>query len=227
MHFRGGTRHKLFLTTVVLCIFLSISTLMGEPAEGDTTLLFKKQFFLNESDWKGFVIEHSSHSHVENKLSWFYLKPIALDYDNTKPCDSGGSCSDEIKYSRINLPNLNGKKLVLLETEIITGPDNYIFSVWDHSSFTNYRVSIRRSDDYVGYITELLGTPFVYTPRYVKGAGHQTDNGLGADCIAVIIYGKRREGLDIPYSYRTYVEELDFSNLPYRDMPFDILRWEQ
>lgn len=256
---------------------------MWESAASNTSLLFKKQFFLNESDLKGFVIEHTSNLHGDNDLSWFYLKPIALDYDNTKDCDSGKSCIAELKYSKKKLPNLNEEKLDLIKTGIINGPGNYIFSVWDNSTDTYYRVSIRRSDDYVGYITELFGVPFVYAPRHVKGVGHQTDNGLGADCIAVIIYGKRREGIDIPYfappklceltykvgdqnsltkakikrgdilhfgfqtavlskdvkplgiltpkdkiihCYHTYVEELNFSNLPYRDMPFDILRWE-
>ncbi len=56
----------------------------------------------------------------------------------------------------------------------------------------------RDSDDYVGYLEELLTVPFVMPPRLLY-SGHQTDLRLGVDCAELAIYGKRRQGYDIPY----------------------------
>ena len=59
-------------------------------------------------------------------------------------------------------------------------------------------VVIRRNDTYVGRITELIGTPFVFFPKNTP-KGHQTDLREGADCVSTLIYGQRRLGRRIPY----------------------------
>jgi hypothetical protein len=61
------------------------------------------------------------------------------------------------------------------------------------------QVVVRRGDGYVGLLTELLGVPFVLGPGTVPGLGHQTDLRLGADCVALVIYGRRRLGERVPY----------------------------
>ena len=45
----------------------------------------------------------------------------------------------------------------------------------------------RDSDDYVGYLEELLTVPFVMPPRLLH-SGHQTDLRLGVDCAELAIY---------------------------------------
>lgn len=55
-----------------------------------------------------------------------------------------------------------------------------------------------RSKGYIGYLEELVNVPFVLPPRLTQH-GHQTDSRLGVDCAELAIYGKRRQGFDIPY----------------------------
>ncbi len=53
--------------------------------------------------------------------------------------------------------------------------------------------------DTVGVLTEQLGTPFVFFPARLPDGAHQTDERLGADCAALLVYGRRRLGERIPY----------------------------
>src|SRR5204863_2951015 len=55
-------------------------------------------------------------------------------------------------------------------------------------------IVVRRDDTYAGYLTELVGTPFVFWPT-----GREVDERLGADCVALVIYGRRRLGRRVPY----------------------------
>ena len=61
-----------------------------------------------------------------------------------------------------------------------------------------FQVVVRADDTYVGFLQELLGTPFVLLPRHLP-EGHQTDLRVGGDCAALAAYGRRRMGEDIPY----------------------------
>ncbi len=58
---------------------------------------------------------------------------------------------------------------------------------------------VRNDDSYKGYLAELLNTPFIGIPKKIPGFGHQTDLSIGSDCAELAIYGKRRQGYDIPY----------------------------
>lgn len=52
---------------------------------------------------------------------------------------------------------------------------------------------------YLGYLEELLNVPFILPPRHLSGFGHQTDHRIAVDCAEMAIYGKRRQGYNIPY----------------------------
>lgn len=54
-------------------------------------------------------------------------------------------------------------------------------------------------DDYLGYLEELINVPFILPPRHLSGYGHQTDHRIAVDCAELAIYGKRRQGYNIPY----------------------------
>jgi hypothetical protein len=62
-----------------------------------------------------------------------------------------------------------------------------------------FQIVIRKNDTYLGYLTELLNTPFILPPLYIEGYGHQTDLRIGSDCAELAIYGKRRQGYKVPY----------------------------
>lgn len=61
-----------------------------------------------------------------------------------------------------------------------------------------FQVVVRASDDYPGFVQELMGTPFLLIPRRLP-EGHQTDLRIGSDCAALAAYGRRRMGEDVPY----------------------------
>ena len=46
---------------------------------------------------------------------------------------------------------------------------------------------------------ELLGLPFALFPARIPGVGHQTDRRLAADCVALVVYGRRRLGEPVGY----------------------------
>lgn len=280
MYIRGfiGSQLRLSIVprTLLVCCFIA-----GSAVASADVRFFEQQIFVKDTAVKNVVL--GAPGGKDTAVSWYFVRPLALDYDNTKNCHTPGYCVTPIRYGEMKIPIDPADQLAPANTGLIHGPGTYLFIRRDGSSETRYRLAVRRSDDYVGYLTELLGVPFVYAPSYIKGKGHQTDAGLGADCVAVVIYGMRRAGRKIRYvgppalynlmhkigdstrlnkigiragdvlhfgfqtavitqdvpplgvlndndriieSYHRYVEEVRFSDLPYRNMPFDILRWD-
>lgn len=61
------------------------------------------------------------------------------------------------------------------------------------------RVTVRRDDTYLGWLTELFNTPYIW-----GSAGddrvHQAERRIGSDCADFVTYGIRRLGHEIPYT---------------------------
>ena len=64
-----------------------------------------------------------------------------------------------------------------------------------------HRVSIRRDDSYLGYLTEMYGQPYIWASAGSTDATHQSERLEGADCADFVVYGARRMGLKIPYTW--------------------------
>ncbi|WP_203256248.1 hypothetical protein [Hyunsoonleella ulvae] len=62
-----------------------------------------------------------------------------------------------------------------------------------------YQIIYTKRTGYLGYLEELLNVPFVLSPEFLTEFGHQTDLRVTTDCAELAIYGKRREGLKVPY----------------------------
>lgn len=148
------------------------------------------------------ILKHEPSWVTSGETQWFYAKPLPIDYDNTTECSTDGPCLDPIQYTYTELTNghvSDGKKLAVNGLDLVKGAGTYLIYSQDNAGTILHRIAVRRSDDYIGYLTELLGVPFVYFPLKEEGFGHQTDRGLGADCVATLIYGQRRLGARIPY----------------------------
>ena len=231
-------------------------------------------------------------------IRWYVAMPIAEDYDNYRYCGEhpAKGCHQPIHYIQRELPELRGQlSFDIKSLHTFASPGTYLIGIDTDSSETLpgreiaeleaqrlFKLVIRRDDTYVGYLTELFGVPFVLWPQLLPGKGHQTDLQLGADCVALVIYGMRRKGFQIPYvaptalsrfmtvisdadgtgarrirvgdvlnfgfqtavvaedreplgvlsdndliihTYHGVAEEIPFSKLPYRNHPFEILRW--
>ncbi len=63
------------------------------------------------------------------------------------------------------------------------------------------RVSIRRDDTYLGYLTEMYGQPYVWASAGRSDRTHQSERLEGSDCADLMVYGARRMGKRIPYTW--------------------------
>jgi len=63
------------------------------------------------------------------------------------------------------------------------------------------RISIRRDDTYLGYLTEMYGQPYIWASAGVTDASHQSEHLEGSDCADFVVYGARRMGKHISYTW--------------------------
>lgn len=70
------------------------------------------------------------------------------------------------------------------------------------------RVSIRRDDSFLGYLTELYGQPYVWASAGLTDATHQSERLEGADCADFVVYGARRSGKRIAYTWTGGVPQI-------------------
>ncbi|HEY3446177.1 MAG TPA: hypothetical protein VGK67_07420 [Myxococcales bacterium] len=62
------------------------------------------------------------------------------------------------------------------------------------------RVTVRRDDTYLGYLTELFNTPYIWGSAGDPPRVHQAERRIGSDCADFVTYGVRRLGHDVPYT---------------------------
>lgn len=63
------------------------------------------------------------------------------------------------------------------------------------------RVSIRRDDSYIGFLTEMYGQPYVWASAGLSDATHQSERLEGSDCADFVVYGARRMGAKLAYTW--------------------------
>lgn len=68
-------------------------------------------------------------------------------------------------------------------------------------SDTVARVTIRRDDTYLGFLTEMYGQPYVWASAGLTDKSHQSERLEGSDCADLMVYGARRMGKQIKYTW--------------------------
>ena len=63
------------------------------------------------------------------------------------------------------------------------------------------RVTIRKDDTYLGYLTEMFNQPYIWASAGPTATAHQSEHLEGSDCADFVVYGARRMGADIPYMW--------------------------
>jgi len=63
------------------------------------------------------------------------------------------------------------------------------------------RVSIRRDDTYLGFLTEMYGQPYVWASAGLSDRNHQSEHLEGSDCADFVVYGARRMGKKLAYTW--------------------------
>jgi hypothetical protein len=64
-----------------------------------------------------------------------------------------------------------------------------------------HRVTIRKDDTFIGYLTEMFGQPYIWASAGPSDSAHQSEHLEGSDCADLMVYGARRAGLRIPYGW--------------------------
>jgi cell wall-associated NlpC family hydrolase len=63
------------------------------------------------------------------------------------------------------------------------------------------RVTIRRDDSYLGFLTEMYGQPYIWASAGTSDKTHQSERLEGSDCADLMVYGARRMGKHIAYTW--------------------------
>jgi hypothetical protein len=64
-----------------------------------------------------------------------------------------------------------------------------------------HRISVRRDDTYLGYLTEMYGQPYIWASAGVSDRRHQSERLEGSDCADFMVYGARRMGRPVAYTW--------------------------
>lgn len=137
---------------------------------------------------------------------WIYYKPELKEYENFQ---NGKMSLSNINYTaewitdnktnHIKLKNLNPGTYYIGITNDNAETQIESFLPIHLTNNNIIQLVVRENDTYIGYLSELLGTPFILPPKLLGVYGHQTDMRIGTDCAELAIYGKRRMGYNIPY----------------------------
>jgi len=157
-------------------------------------------------------------------LRWNRVEPAASSYSNT---ESGTFQFTQIEYKATAIDGAHGATLAANVHPTLT-PDHgqgvgtmryQLVATQDGREIASpgpdahrgrgsgglrddvMRVSIRRDDTYLGYLTEMYGQPYVWASAGVTDATHQSERLEGSDCADFVVYGARRAGKNIAYTW--------------------------
>lgn len=151
---------------------------------------------------------------AQGQIDWVRFLPYLKEYDNISQklapihyhIESYGVDKQEISFTTLSPGTyLFGQApdtgLSILATQALHLTESNII-----------QLVIRQDDTYLGYLTEMLQTPFILPPKRIRH-GYQTDLHIGTDCAELAIYGRRRMGYAVPYvgprGIGEYLEEAD------------------
>ncbi|MBN2493216.1 MAG: hypothetical protein JXR96_01390 [Deltaproteobacteria bacterium] len=166
------------------------------------------------------------------KLRWIKIQPLGASYDNT----AGGFHWDPIRYTEHALADFGERWQRAADAHPVPGsgyPDSHggagtmAFSVelrndsgrvWAApNSSCRFRgglcdrvtrVAFRRDDSFLGRLSELFNTPYIWGSAGVPPSVHQAERLIGSDCADFIVYGARRMGKKLRYRATYHLPEV-------------------
>lgn len=149
--------------------------------------------------WK---VEAAARS-LSNTDPSFHWEPVPYQDVPIPACDDRLSCLADVRASllgdRGGLGTMAFKVEVRLGARVGTSPGaerRYRGGL----SAEVARVTVRRDDSYLGYLTELFNTPYIWGSAGDPPSVHQAERRIGSDCADFVTYGVRRLGHDVPYT---------------------------
>jgi len=165
-------------------------------------------------------------------LRWRKIEPTAQTMSNT---ESGEFKFETISYQATAMPDASGEGAIAADVHPTLTPDHgngvgtmrYQIEVAQgdrviaspgaearrgkgSGGLTDdvHRISLRRDDTYLGYLTELYGQPYIWASAGKTDRTHQSERLEGCDCADFVVYGRRRMGKDIPYTWTGALPEV-------------------
>jgi len=156
-------------------------------------------------------------------LAWAKLEPAAASYSNedasgfhftqidyrATPLDADGAAIAADVHPTLTPDHGNGVGTMRYQisvtqgTRVISSPGAEARRGRGSGGLTDavMRVSIRRDDTYLGFLTEMFGQPYIWASAGVTDASHQSEHLEGSDCADFVVYGQRRMGKRISYTW--------------------------
>jgi hypothetical protein len=158
-------------------------------------------------------------------LRWYRVEPAVASMSNT---ESGSFRFEPIAYQRTAIDGAAGKGSILADVRPTLTPDHgggvgtmrYAIELSRGGKVvaspgaearrgrgsgglrdTVHRISVRRDDTYLGYLTEMYGQPYIWASAGTTPRTHQSERLEGSDCADLIIYGARRMGKALDYTW--------------------------
>lgn len=162
------------------------------------------------------------------ELRWYKVEPTGDSYDNTR----GGFHWDPISYREHPLGSWGAPWRRKADTRPEGYPDTHggagtmaykvaaragpvvaaspgKESIWRGGlSDAVPRVALRRDDTFVGRLTELFNTPYIWGSAGIPPAVHQAERLIGSDCADFVVYGARRMGKKLRYRATWHLGEV-------------------
>ncbi|HEU5055309.1 MAG TPA: hypothetical protein VFU21_02235, partial [Kofleriaceae bacterium] len=159
------------------------------------------------------------------ELFWFRVEPAVESMSNT---DSGSFRYERIRYAETGIVAALGAGSLAADVRPTLTPDRgrgvgtmryKLVAVTRQGAFATpgvearrrkssggladsvHRVSLRRDDTYLGYLDELFGQPYIWASAGPSRTAHQSEHLEGADCADFVVYGQRRLGKDLEYTW--------------------------
>lgn len=157
------------------------------------------------------------------QLEWFQLEPVKPYVDNTTPSFH----FEPVGYQAVEIARCRGARTCRVEdaeaqrfagfrkvpgTGVLAYqvrarlPDGSTVQTPGPEAATGWglplevmRVAFRQDDTYLGYLSELFNTPYIFGSSSQAGR-HQTDRLVGSDCADLAVYGLRRLGQRAEYT---------------------------
>jgi len=146
-------------------------------------------------------------------VSWQILIPVRAHYDNMLPgVGPVGLGVDTLLYTVSTVFDNQDEILLIagkngvpeLGTFYVAFGLEYTDTLHavdppQHSLPDVMQISLRPDDTYIGFLYELINTPFLMAPRRTSDGSQQSDYRLGTDCAGLAVYGRRRQGYSCLY----------------------------
>ncbi len=155
--------------------------------------------------WRWFKLEAASES-VDNTQPQFHFEPIAYRAVEIDACRDRATCEADVTPSVLaKVEQLPGVGTMAFQVKATL--ENGIELATPGLEAVKYgglkpevmRVTFRRDDSYLGYVSELINTPYIFGSAGPDGR-NQSDLLIGADCADLAVYGRRRMGKKAEYT---------------------------